>query len=83
MSGFFQGPSLMAHVLFTALVLGFAGPFIIDLIPSRVLGFVLILALAALYLLLALLWASRHMLFGRGTSKEHSLQSDSSEGRKP
>lgn len=76
MSGFFQGPSLMAHLLFIALTLGIAGPFIIDQMPSRALGIVLILALAMLYLLIVLLWGSRSLLFGRDTGQKKSDQCD-------
>ena len=77
MSGFFRGPPLMAHVLFAALVFGFSGPFINDLMPSRAMGFALVLALAVIYFLLALIWASRHKLFGRGRYQRQSNQSDS------
>jgi len=83
MSGFFRGPSLIGHVLFAAFVLGFTGPFIIDLMPSRQLGLALILAIAAIYFLLAFIWASRHKLFYRGRFQRQANQNDSRDGTKP
>ncbi len=82
MSGFFQGPSLMIHVFIVALVLGFTGHFIIDLMPTRAQGFVLILALAVLYFTLALIWASRHMLSGSRANSDRFRQDDSSDEKR-
>ena len=58
-----MGPSLLAHVLVLALLLGVTGPFLIDWSSSRLAGFILIGIIALLYFVIALLWACWHILF--------------------
>ena len=58
MTGFFRGPSLMAHVFGVALVLALCAPFLRDILgPGKTI--LTCLAAALCYGALAVVWASR------------------------
>jgi hypothetical protein len=65
LTGFFRGPPLLVHALIVALAVALITPMIAERVPSRGLALLVATGLVALYFFLALIWASRHVLFSR------------------